>query len=186
MIIYRKLFYDEIRQSLFNGSLTDSQVNCMESFINFYEYREDYKIHVKQLAYIFATIYHETAKTFLPIEEYGKGKNYDYGKPDSITGQTYYGRGYVQLTWKYNYEKASQKLGIDFVNNPSLVMKSNYAQQICIVGMLQGWFTGKKLSDYLTIDKTDFVGARKIINGIDKAQLIASYAEKFHKALTIS
>jgi len=33
-----------------------------------------------------------------PIEEYGKGKGMKYGSPDPETGQTYYGRGFVQTT----------------------------------------------------------------------------------------
>ncbi|MBE3951934.1 hypothetical protein HJ144_09510 [Vibrio parahaemolyticus] len=45
-----------------------------------------------------------------PVEEYGKGVGHEYGIPDPITGQTYYGRGDVQVTWKYNYERLSRLL----------------------------------------------------------------------------
>ncbi len=73
-----------------------------------------------------ATAYWETAQTMEPIEEYGKGAGRPYGEPDPATEQTYYGRGYVQLTWLPNYEKASKEIydiefdagGVDLVNNP--------------------------------------------------------------------
>jgi putative chitinase len=51
-----------------------------------------------------------------------------------------------------------------------------------ITGILKGLFTEKKLSDYLNKD-TDWINARRIINGLDKAELIAVYAKKFYTAL---
>jgi hypothetical protein len=49
--------------------------------------------------------------------------------------------------------------------------------------MTKGLFTGKKLNDYINNTKTDYVNARKIINGLDRANLIASYAKVFETAL---
>lgn len=130
-----------------------------------------------QQAYCIATVQHETANTFKPIAEYGKGAGLPYGKPDSITGQIYYGRGYVQLTWKSNYAKYGQILGIDLVNHPELACLPNVALFVLVHGFRTGAFTGKKLSDYVNNQKTDFFNARRCINGLDKAQKIADRAQ---------
>ena len=87
------------------------------------------------------------------------------------------------MTWIFNYQLASEKLGHDFLNNPDDVMKPEYAINIMLEGMKQGWFTGRKLSDYIYQSKKDYVSARRIINGTDKANLIAGYADTFEKAL---
>ncbi|MBC8718842.1 glycoside hydrolase family 19 protein [Ochrobactrum sp. Marseille-Q0166] len=131
-----------------------------------------------QMAYVLATAYHETAKTMKPINEMG-GEKYLRSKKY----WPYIGRGYVQITWKVNYEKAGKVLGVDFVSKPELLLKPEYAAPIIIAGMAEGWFTGKKLSDYITLQKSDFKGARRIVNGTDKADLIAGYAREYDKAL---
>ncbi|MFN5515144.1 MAG: glycoside hydrolase family 19 protein [Cyanobacteriota bacterium] len=126
-----------------------------------------------QICYILATIQHETADTFKPIAEYG-GASRPYAP--------YYGRGYVQLTWKYNYAKYGEMLHQDFVDHPDLVMQPDVSLFIIVNGMKDGVFTGKKLSDYITLNHVDFVDARRIINGMDRAELIASYAEEWQKS----
>lgn len=184
------------------GKLTQSQVAEIEFIVSAID--QDKSISYPQAGYMLATTWHETATRMLPIEEYGKGKNRTYGTwyRNSIGAlysftdgskrsaylhsdypHLYYGRGYVQLTWYFNYENASKKIGVDFLNNPYLVMNKNHAVKIMIQGMKEGWFTGRKLSDYIYQSKKDYEGARRIINGTDKAKLIAGYAETFEKAL---
>lgn len=131
-----------------------------------------------QLAYVLATTYHETAHTMKPVREYG-GEKYLRSKKY----WPYVGMGYVQLTWDYNYKKAGKYLGVDFMSNPKILLEPKYAVPILIQGMKDGWFTGKKLSDYITLQKSDFKNARRIVNGMDKADLIAGYAEKYDKML---
>lgn len=170
------------------GRLNQSQVDELNFLVS--EFQKDKSISYQQQAYMLATVWHETDKTMLPIEEYGKGKGKKYGKHYDIDGSIYsgldhiyYGRGYVQLTWLSNYVLAKKKLGIDFVNHPEFALKKEYAVKILIVGMKDGWFTGRKLSDYIYQSKKDYMGARRIINGTDRAKLIAGYAEIFEKAL---
>ena len=134
-------------------------------------------------AYILGTVKHETANTYAPIKEYGQGKGHTYGNFDPKTSQAYYGRGYIQLTWKGNYERFGQLLKIDLVNKPDLALDQNIAYNIMILGVNNGLFTGKKLDDYLKPPKKDYVGARRIINGTDKASLIAGYAQSFEDLL---
>jgi predicted chitinase len=129
-------------------------------------------------AYTLATAWHETASTMQPIAEYGKGKGRPYGKPDASTGQTYYGRGFVQLTWKENYERMGALLGVDLVHKPDLAMEPITAAQIMCLGMQDGLFTGKGLGDYFDGDTDDPLNARRIVNGTDKAKMIAGYHAK--------
>lgn len=174
------VFFDGIRP-LFGGKLNQKQVNGLRFIID--EWVETGFTDRRWLAYALATAFHETAHTMQPIREIGRGRGKRYGKADRITGKAYYGRGYVQLTWKTNYKKASQAMGIDFVNKPDLVMKPENAAFIMFQGMKDGWFTGKGFSDYINDNQRDYWNARRIINGTDRAELIAGYAVRFESAL---
>ncbi len=103
--------------------------------------------------------------------------------PDPVTGQTYYGRGYVQLTWKPNYQTFADIMKIDLVNNPDLALDPNNAAFIIVYGMMNGEFTKKSLDKYITATSTDFVSARKVVNSNDKASVIAGYAQTFSDLL---
>ncbi|WP_299347633.1 glycoside hydrolase family 19 protein [uncultured Maritalea sp.] len=150
-----------------------------------------------QAAYVLATAEHETGGTFKPVREtfaktdaqakarletaFKKGQLKWVKTPYWRDG--FFGRGFVQLTHKYNYENAGKKLGLDLVRRPSDAMKPNVAAQILVVGMKEGWFTGKKLSDYITLQKSSFKQARRIVNGMDRAAKIAALAVKHDTAL---
>lgn len=178
-----KEFFDYVRKELFGNKIKSGQVEGIVAIL--YEWGKYPDIDPKSLAYMLATVYHETAKTMQPIEEWKKGMNKKYGIPDSETGQKYYGRGLVQLTWKANYQRASVETGEDLVNKPQLACKLPIAIEILFKGMTQGWFTGKDLKDYFGETKTDWINARKIINGLDKAELIAGYAKQFYEAVKL-
>jgi len=179
-MINRTNFYISIKLNLFK-EISDKQKQGMDAIL---DYWENNGFHDgRHLAYILATTFHETARTMQPIEEYGKGKTRPYGKPHPITGLTYYGRGFVQLTWIDNYEKAGKLIGFDLVNHPKLACNIEFATKILVEGMISGLFTGKKLSDYFNDTKEDPINARRIINSLDKAKLIAGYYYKFLNAI---
>lgn len=181
--IARGIFFAQIR-SLF-GRMSQSQVEGLNSLLDAVG-----GCLINEAAYMLATAYHETAHTMQPIEEYGKGRGRDYGKrlkmsrkPYSDTLPLYYGRGYVQLTWYENYEKAGKKVGVDLLNEPGWALSAPIAAKIMREGMIEGWFTGKKLGEYIGLRTAEYVSARRIINGMDKAQFIAGYAVVFELAL---
>lgn len=183
-MIERDHFYPIVRRDLFAGKLKQSQVDGMEMILQEWDIWNGLAFMMpSKLAYMLATVYHETAQTMQPIEEFGKGATKEYGKVDPETGQVYYGRGFVQLTWKRNYERAQKELAIDCVAHPELVMQPQYATQILFHGMDNGWFTGARLANYFNKEKIDYVGARRIINGTDRAQHIANIAMKFREAI---
>lgn len=139
-----------------------------------------------QIAYILATTVHESGAG-AHMEEFASGSAYegrrDLGNTQSGDGVRYKGRGYVQITGRNNYTNWSKKLGIDLVGNPELAEKPETAARILVEGMKEGSFTGKKLSDYIGGGKQDFEGARRIVNGTDKASTFAETARKLMAAL---
>lgn len=177
----RAKFFAAARISLFNGRLEQPQVDGMEALLDAAQ-----GLVADEIAYILATAYHETDRTMQPIAEYGKGRGRKYGVPGRNRGQVPYGRGFVQTTWDINYERTDRelKLGGELIANYDLLLTDTaMAAKAAVLGMMGGWYTGKKLSDYFAGAKCDFVGARKIINGTDKAEMIAGHARKFLAAL---
>ena len=174
------------------GSLSQEAVDNINLIV---ETCEKYGLTYPQVAYLLATTYHETGGTMKPIKEYGSNKylsKYDTGRLAKTLGNTpqadgdgikYAGRGHLMITGYYNYKFAGEQLGIDLINNPDLALEPKYSAEILVKGSKDGWFTGKKLSDYINDKKKDYINARRVINFLDKAQLIASYAVVFEKAL---
>lgn len=178
----RDAFHAAVTESLFRGSLPDWQREPLDRLIDEGLTRER---SLEDTAYVLATAYHETGR-FKHMEEIGKGQGRDYGEPLTlIRGETrrYHGRGFVQLTWLQNYARMSAFLGIDLVSDPDLAKRPDIAAKIIWEGMIRGDFTGKNLADYITSESVDYVGARRIVNGTDRAEMIADYAREFEAAL---
>lgn len=150
------------------------------------------------IAYMLATTWHETGFTFKPIKEYGSDaylSKYDTGKLAKILGNTpeadgdgqlYAGRGYVQITGKSNYHKFSSIVGHDLVSEPNKALWPRVAARILVEGSIRGLFTGRGLKHFIrrgTVN--EFIEARRVINGTDKANSIATYAVKFLSCLVI-
>ena len=111
---------------------------------------------------------------------------------DPETGQTYYGRGLIQLTWRSNYARADHELMILLGFLIGLELDADKALQplisiaIMVLGCEQGWFTGKKLSDYFNEEIDDPYNARRVVNGTDQAEKISGYHEAFMLALSLA
>lgn len=72
-------------------------------------------------------------------------------------GEKYKGRGYIQLTGKYNYEKAGNALGLDLVKKPELVEKPEVAAKVAV------WFWQNRVQSKVS-DFGDTRAATKPIN----------------------
>ena len=138
----------------------------------------------EQRAYILGTAYHESGLS--PIEEIGPDHYFDryefsrgLGNTQPGDGRRYKGRGYVQITGRINYGRYAQLLGKPLLEQPELALDKGIAAFIIVHGMRTGSFTTKKLDDYISLGKVDFRNARRIVNGTDRADLIAGYAEQF-------
>lgn len=200
----RKIFFDTVRPIFPGGILDHQQVAGMGAMLD-----ATLGMQIDHVAYMFATAYHETAKTMQPVREtlaktdeeairildraYARGKLHGVSKPywrRDGDGKSWLGRGLVQITHKVNYQKMGAIVGVDLVARPERAMEMPVAIRIMIEGMRRGIFTGKKLDDYLDgVDESDaedfreFAAARRIINGTDRANDIAKAALTFEKAL---
>jgi putative chitinase len=189
MTVDRSTFFTRVRP-LFGGAMSQSQVDGMTAILDAWEAwlpdNADLNPNNRWLAYALATAFHETARSMQPIAEYGHGAHRDYGTPDPVTHQIYYGRGLVQLTWKANYQLQGARLGLDLEHQPDLALDPDTAADIMLHGMAAGSFTGRRLGEYFGTNpaRDDAVGARRIINGQDQAALIAGYHRGFVAALT--
>jgi putative chitinase len=180
----REIFFDNVRNKLFDGALDQQQVDGCGVILGLWEgqYTGTPMSDIRWLAYILATVYHECATTMWPITEYGS-QSYLQGKEY----WPYIGRGFVMITWEDNYRNASQQLSLtgtrDLVEHPELALDSLISARILFRGMAEGWFTGKKLGQYFNESKNDPVNARQIVNGNDDDDLIAGYHADFLAAL---
>lgn len=173
-----------------------------------------------QLAYVLATVQHETGGKMKPVREnmnyraerilevfgakhsakvtkaeaqklagnpqalaervYGLGnpkKAAELGNTQKGDGYKYRGGGYEQRTGRVNF----RRVGLE--SNPDAIVDPAEAAQAVIKDMVEGNYTGKKLSDYITLKKSDFTNARQIINRLDSAALIAGFARDYDVAL---
>jgi len=139
-----------------------------------------------QIAYILATATHESGAG-AHMEEFASGRAYEgrrsLGNTQPGDGVRFKGRGYVQLTGRRNYTDWSRRLGMDLVSNPRAVENPQVAAKILVGGMMQGTFTGRGLGSYINNQKTDFVNARRTVNGTDRAGHIGDIARRLMGAM---
>ncbi len=180
--------FDRIRP-LFGGTLSQAQVTGLNSIL-----QATASLSPACQAYLLATAFHETARTMQPIIEHGArsyfqryeagtaiGRRLGNSRPGD--GYLFRGRGYVQITGRTNYARAAAKLDVDLLASPELALHPEVAADIMVRGATEGWFTGRKLEDYLTVVPPDYSAARRVINGLDRALQIAGYARSFEVAL---
>jgi hypothetical protein len=192
----RERFFGSYRDTF--GSLDASQLAGVERLLAFME-RDDAMGQLEWCAYVLATVRHECANTWQPITERGPVvyfNKYEPGTPlgrtlgnrDQGDGYLYRGRGFVQLTGRTNYARASRELGLDggtldLVVFPERALDPRISYEILSRGMRAGWFTGRKLDDYIRPGEVDYVRARRIVNGDDRAEKIAHYARGIEACL---
>jgi hypothetical protein len=171
--------------------------------------------HIRWAAYILATTYHETWFTWNSIQEnynppspwhyfenkYGGRGDLDndpYGLGD---GFRYRGRGYVQLTGKYNYDRFGKAFGMNFVDSgdTNQILGPTVAYTIMSYGMRRGLYRdyneSEKGMEYYISDgkglteeqkRQEYINARSIVNPDDKAEEIADDTMQIEDILTNS
>jgi hypothetical protein len=179
-----KSFFDAIRP--LTGPLKQEQVDGFTSLLKATD-----GLHISYRAYLLATSWHETAHTMQPITERGGRAYFNKYEPGTRIGKRlgntapgdgylFRGRGYVQITGRNNYALAGRKTKRDLLGSPELALDPALAARILVLGCTEGWFTGKSLGDYLP---GDYANARRVVNGTDKAEMIAGYARTFEAGI---
>lgn len=133
----------------------------------------------RKLTYIIATAWHESKLQLIKEKRANVGSDL-YNKQEAYWNTGYFGRGFVQLTHRENYEKLGDEIGIDLVNNPDLALDRRYAADIIVIGMMKGIFTGRSLGDYIN-NVEDYYNARRVVNGLDRSELISGYTASIIK-----
>ena len=140
-----------------------------------------------------ATAWLETNQTMQPVAEAyylkDKVKDLDAWRKRKLRYYPHYGRGYVQLTWDYNYAKADKELGLggSLLADLERALEPEIAARVMVRGMEEGWFTAKSLGKYLPTagagTAEQHKQARRVINGTDRWEDLSAFAMKFQKAL---
>jgi len=213
LAIDRKYFYDNFPSNALSGKrMTPERNEGFDAIFDAWDAVKDYDA-LEWLAYALATAWHETGGTMQPVREgfkktdaeayahvtaYCRRQGIDNYARRHANGNSYYGRGYVQLTHATNYKKMGQRFGSGdkLYNSPDDVMKPKVAALILMTGMMEGIFRPKfgTLLDYFSGATQKWFDARDLING-DKNKkpkwaggkkmgtLIADYGKAFFGAL---
>jgi putative chitinase len=180
-------FYNSLRGGLLGPTIDVNELQGCKAILDAMQ-----GCPLSHIAYAFATAYHETNATLQPVREaYWLSERY---RKLNFAYYPYYGRGYVQLTWRANYVKADNKLGLKgaLIRDLDLALRPDIAAKVMRIGMIEGWFAGDKQGRH-TLKRhlpdavgtlAQFVSARRIINGVDDNLLIARHSMQFQNALT--
>lgn len=188
--IDRTFFFARVLERVFNGSLSQSQIDGMNAILDYWEARYP-GCDDRWLAYLLGTTIHETARRMQPIHEFGSDERFErlyegrrsLGNTQPGDGVRFHGRGFVQLTGRRNYTDWANRIGEDLVGNPDLALDPAIATRILVEGSVLGTFTGAKLPDYFNQGTSDWKNARRIINANDRADDIAALAKQFWSAI---
>ena len=206
----RERFHEAYEEEFKGDVIKQVHVDGLNKLLGFIEHDPE-MTNLKVTAYLLATIHHETSwpktnERYGPITERGNGGKDYFNRYDPVLGGSpiqreiakergntiegdgykYRGRGYIQLTWKNNYQKCAVKFGHDLVNNPDLALEPQLSYNIASFGMRTGLFTGRKIGEFINGSIADYVNARLVINGTDQNKKIAGYADKFECILARS
>lgn len=190
-------FFNYLRQRFPNGRLLLSQVEGMTDILE-----ACLGLPNEHTAYVLATAYHETGARMQPVREgfaksdasarravarlYKRGRiSRNYALP-LYKGNSFYGRGYVQLTHFENYRKTGKALGVALELTPDLMLDSKFSAKAMVWGMRTGAYRNRSLSGTITGPNPDqWRLARNIINGDVRknGRKIGNYAAFFYEAL---
>lgn len=181
--------------------LSQSQVDGLLTLLSLIE-ADTALTDLRWIAYLLATIKHECADTWQPIIERGPKSYFAKYEPNTALGRRLgnkvmgdgyrtRGRGYSMITGLDNYLRMNRLLKLegtedDILKDPDKLLNPSIAYQVISYGMRNGTFTGKRLSNYIDGERCDYHDARRIINGLDRAALIAGYAVALEGVLRTS
>lgn len=158
----------------------------LESYI--IDYARNNGIEGQELIAFMAQIAHETRNFQRMVEtgdrtyfnRYEKNHNPEtaemLGNTENGDGFTYRGRGYVQLTGRYNYALAGNALDLDLINNPDLAAERDNAARIAI------WYwnyrVARRTQDFSNVETvTQLINGG--LNGLDRrTQLYNTYRNR--------
>jgi hypothetical protein len=195
----RDLFFDRIRQSVFKGRMSAAQVDGVQAILDACD-RHDVT-DTDHVAHSLAHVKRETGGYMLGIKETVMPSHRDKNPSDATViarldkawaagrlkgvkapywRDGAFGRGPIQITHWPNYVKFGKRLGVPLRQKPELALDRNIGADIAVVGMKEGLFRNRKLSDYRfpeALDAPPERNPRRIVNGRDgsDAEVAASH-----------
>ena len=143
------------RQAAFIGQ-------CAVESANFTRLQENLKYSAQRLTQVWPSRFPsiEAATPYANNPE--KLANFVYagrmGNLQDGDGWQFHGRGLIQLTGRENYENCGNGIGVDFINDPDLLLTPQYA------ALSAGWFWGKRGLNALA-DTQEYGTMTRRING---------------------
>lgn len=108
---------------LCNGKLSVSKLDLFYPLLS--KYMEEYEINTKNREIDFISNLLVESGRFVYTKELASGKAYegrkDLGNTSKGNGVKYKGRGLIQITGKFNYEKLSKDFNVDLISKPELL-----------------------------------------------------------------
>lgn len=184
---------------VFGTSLSQGQVDGIEAILDSCARNRVRDVH--HVSNILAQVYRETGGRMSPVREtFATSDTQAIQRLESAwkAGQLKwvktpywrdgaFGRGPIQITHWSMYEKMGKRLGVPLRQNPGLALDPKIGADIAVVGMSEGMFTGKKLSDYrfpAALDAPVEDNPRRIVNGNDGSDAeVARFHRAFYKAI---
>ncbi len=192
--------YNKLYKSLLRRNLNVYQVAALNALFNAWDTNPTLE-NDKRLAYIVATVFHESFDMLYPIREcmcrddagsrecvrrlHAKGKASAYHRSHPKTGFSYYGRGQTQLTLDENYQRITQKLGlsVDLFKQPDEAQTLDISSRNAVLGLYHGWYRhvgGRWLGlKHIAFDSdNDWVFARQVLIGPRADSTVAVHGKK--------
>lgn len=104
-------------------------------------------------------------------------------RPGTNDGWDNRGTGLFQMTGADNMHKVAKAYGMPVEDVPEKLMTMPFSANVGVKFMMEGRATGKRLDQYVSGNKRDYLGARAVWGGVHPKKYVA-YAEAFEKALT--
>ncbi len=164
---------DELLDSLVKGVPAKARPAARQNIPYIVEaLRNEGILNQNVLAYALATIEHETASTFEPLEEYSG--RYSARRLGYEGGTDYFGRGFIQLTHLRNYKLVGQRIGLgdELVKNPTLASNPDVSAKV-----LAAFFRDNNIATLAS--KGNFVAARRPVNPDSNGRKVALLASKY-------
>jgi putative chitinase len=195
----RAAFFAHLRKrdsGVFGTSLSQAQVQGTDALLDAIE-RHGIP-DIRHAANILAQVYHETGGRMMPVREtFANSDAQAIARLDAAfaRGQLpwvrnpywrdgWFGRGAIQITHRENYKRLGDRIGVNLAANRDRALDPVVSADIAVIGMAEGLFTGKSLSDYFNASGSDVRNARRIVNGPDGTEdRVAGYHRAFLAAL---
>lgn len=202
-----KAFFAKARATVFGGVLSQAQVDGCEALLKACKLWD--VTDQQHVAQVLAEVRHETGGYMLPIKEtvmpWHTDKNpsdatvikrlndaYAAGKLPWVKTpywrKGWFGRGPIQTSHEENYRNLGDKLGLDLVKNPGLLLEKDIGAASAVVGLRDGVYTGKKLADFnylVALDAPPKENPRRMVNGVDGTDKeVAGFHRGFYAALS--